>query len=122
MRSAAVARMQADASVKSYWVVLWWSRLGPVFELVCRWWWWQRWGEGVVSLDFGLWIWIWIWRGEARAGRRQARVLSSGPGRHNGRCRQASQRVLSRAEGESRYHGVVQNVLLASGVGAVCLR
>lgn len=25
----------------------------------------------------------------------------------NGRCRQASQRVLSRVEGESRYHGVV---------------
>lgn len=42
---------------------------------------------------------------EMGAGRRQAdaRVAPA----DNGRCRQASRRVLSRVEGELRYHGVV---------------
>lgn len=67
MRSAAVARMQADASAKSYWVV--WSRLGPVFELVCRWWWQQQRG---CFWDLDL---------ERRADGDDRRVLSSGPNR-----------------------------------------
>lgn len=75
MRSAAVARMQADASVSRTGQ---WPRLGPVFELVCRWW--QRSG-------------IWIWRG-AQGGDRQVlewprQTMEAGVGRrHKESCRE----------------------------------
>lgn len=71
-----------------------------------------------------------IWRGGEQArGERQrmqdddklegSRVAPA----DNGRCRQASQRVLSRVEGESRYHGVVLWPLgLGGGGKAVYLR
>lgn len=69
---------------KSYWVVAWaWPRVRACVQVVAA---------------------TGIWRG-AQGDDRQ--VLARVAPADNGRCRQASQRVLSRVEGELRYHGVV---------------
>lgn len=47
---------------------------------------------------------IWIWGGAQGDDRRECSRVAPAD---NGRCRQASQSVLSRVEGELRYHGVV---------------
>lgn len=69
---------------KSYWVVAWaWPRVRACVQVVAA---------------------TGIWRGaQGDDGQVLARVAPA----DNGRCRQASQRVLSRVEGELRYHGVV---------------